>query len=288
MHYVVRVSGGAGSTVAAHRCVEKHGKENTTLVFADTNSEHPSLYRSIDYMQWVALRDVEFVWLTNDGKNIWDVFNQYGYMKFGGTGCKASLELKKKPLDDFVASRWSPGEATAVTGLDFAESDRISRFDRVINDKGYATWHPLSEPQIMNSCQQVEQVNAWGYPEQTMYKHGYPHNNCGGACVLAGISQWVGLKADFPEKFEEAKQKELKFFEKTGYCILRDRRGGTTKPMLLADLEKRIDSNDLSGLSEFRSTCSCMTPSEENDEKIQDEPASVEYRQQLLKWKGLL
>jgi hypothetical protein len=280
MHYVASVSGGAGSTVAAHRCVELH-PEHTTLVFADTNSEHPSLYESIRYMRDVALPHIEFVWI-NDGRNIWDVFNQYGYMKFGGTGCKASLELKKNPLDGFFHARWRKGTAIAVTGLDYTEQDRIGRFDKQMNANGYATWHPLSEPPLMNSCQQVEQVNAWGYPEQTMYKHGYPHNNCGGACVLAGISQWVGLKSDFPEKFEEAKQEELKFFERTGYCILRDRRGGTTKPMLLADLEKRIENNDLAGLSEFRSTCSCMTPSEDNDETIQEVSVPLGSRERFL------
>jgi hypothetical protein len=265
MHCVVSVSGGAGSTVAAHRAVDRYGPEGVTLVFADTNSEHPSLYASVTHMIDKALPNVEFVWL-NDGRNIWDVFNQFSYIKKGGTGCKASLELKKKPLDAFMKSRWKPGECIKVTGPDFTEEDRIARFDRVHTEMGYATWHPLTEKPLLNSCAQVEQVMDWGYPRQEMYEKGYPHNNCGGGCILAGISQWVGLYHDFPETFQYHQEREAAFFEKTGYCILRNRRGGDTKPLLLSELVQRIKEDDLAGLSEFRSTCSCMTSEEGVDE----------------------
>jgi len=53
MKYIVSVSGGAGSTVAAHRTVDKHGIENTILLFADTRSEHPDLYKMLDHMDKV-------------------------------------------------------------------------------------------------------------------------------------------------------------------------------------------------------------------------------------------
>lgn len=265
MHYVARISGGAGSTVAADRAVQKYGPDRVTLLFANTNTEHPSLYESIRYLNEVHMKGVEFVHLRNDGKNIWDVFNRFGYIKKGGTGCKASLELKKKPLDAYVKSRWAPGEATSITGLDFTEEDRIERFDKVIHAKGYATWHPLTEAPFMNACAQVEQIMEWGYPEQVMYSKGYPHNNCGGGCVLAGISQWVGLYHDFPETFRYHRDEEAKFIAKTDYPILRDRRGGDTKGMPLSILEERILNDDLKGLTEFRSTCSCMTPEPEED-----------------------
>ena len=258
--YVVRVSGGAGSTVAAHRCVEKHGAKNTVLLFADTNSEDESLYASMRYMRDHALKDVEMVWLKNDGQNIWDIFEKHRCIKTL-TGCKASYELKKRPLDEYVRSRWPDlARTVAVTGLDFTEEDRVQRFDAVFHARGQKTWHPLTERPFLNSCQQVEMVESWGYPKQLMYEKGYPHNNCSGGCVLAGISQWVGLYRDFPERFRYHAQREAAFFARTGYSILRDRRGGTSKPMTLLDLEQRILSDDLKGLSEFRSTCGCMTP----------------------------
>jgi hypothetical protein len=266
MHYRVSVSGGAGSTLAAHICVKTRGAANTTLVFADTNCEDPSLYASLHHMIQVALPNVEFVWLTNGGRNIWDVFHSEGFIKRGGGNCKASLELKRKPLDTFTRERWpDPSTVTIVTGLDLTEEDRISRFNRVHLEKGYATWHPLAEQQhFLTPCDQVNRVRELGYPEQVMYQHGYPHNNCGGGCVLAGVSQWVGLYRDFPERFRYHAEQEDIFFKKTGYCILRDRRGGTVKPLTLLELEKRILADDLSGLQEFRSTCACMTPDAED------------------------
>ena len=266
LHYVCSVSGGAGSTVAAHRCVERHGSENVTLVFADTNSEDESLYRSVEYMRDVALSGTEFVWIKNNGRDIWDVFNEFGWMKKGGNNCKASLELKRKPLDEFMSSRWAQWTAVKVSGLDFSEKDdRIPRFDAAVAKVGFSTWHPLLDAPILGSCAQVNLVESWGYPKQVLYEKGYPHNNCGGACVLAGISQFVGLLSDFPERYSYHEKKEKEFFEKTGYPILRNRRGGKTQPMTLSELRLRVESGDTEGLREFRSTCSCMTP-EEGDE----------------------
>lgn len=259
MHFMVSVSGGAGSTIAAHRTVEKYGADRVTLVFADTNEEHPSLYESLHHMINVALRHVEFVWI-NDGRNIWDVFNEFGYMKQPGHGCKASLELKRKPLDNYMTSRWKQGEVTKVIGYDHTEQDRADRLNKYMAQSGYALWYPLMEKPFLSPCQQIDLVRQWGYPDQVMYDKGFPHNNCGGGCVLAGISQWVGLYQDFPEKFNYSKVKEAEFMQKVDFSILRDRRGGMTKNLTLGQLEERIQANDLSGLQEFKSTCGCMTP----------------------------
>lgn len=263
MKYVVSVSGGAGSTIAAHRAVEKHGEDAVVLLFADTNSEDPSLYESIRYMRDVALKGVEFWWF-NDGRNIWDVFNQYGFIR-GVGGCKASLILKRQVLDNFIKDNWSPGQCTCVTGLGWDEEDRIARFDK--SKAPHLTWHPLTEKPWLTHQQEVELVNSWGYPRQLMYEMGYPHNNCGGGCVLAGISQWVGLYHDQPERFKYHRDQEAAFRERTGtsFTILKDRRGGVFKPLPLVDLEQRILSNDLNNLVEFRSTCACMTPGEEDE-----------------------
>ena len=75
-----------------------------------------------------------------------------------------------------------------------------------------------------------------------------------------GAKNTVLLFADTNSEDESLSQREAAFFARTGYSILRDRRGGTSKPMTLLDLEQRILSDDLKGLSEFRSTCGCMTP----------------------------
>ncbi len=252
--YIVNVSGGAGSTISAHRAVERHGAEKCHLVFADTGSEHRDTYAMIEYMRDTALAGVQFAWLKKHSGDIWDFFDKHGMIRHQRSGCMASFHLKQAVLDEFAAQFEDP---VIVTGLSWMEEDRIARFDK--KKAPLRTWHPL-EPRL-SACQQIAECERLGYPKQSLYERGYPHNNCGGACVLAGISQWAGLYEDDPEAFEYAARRERQFQElhDTDFTILKDRRGGEVKSLPLYELKSRIDSGDTAGLREFRSTCSCMT-----------------------------
>lgn len=55
MHHVVMFSGGAASYVAAKRVIEKYGKENVTLLFADTRTEDETLYEFVAQAEIVAV-----------------------------------------------------------------------------------------------------------------------------------------------------------------------------------------------------------------------------------------
>lgn len=263
MKYMVSVSGGAGSTLAAHRTVAKYGAQNTVLVFADTNGEDDTLYAALRYMKDVALKECEFVWLTNDGKTIWDVFCEHKIMRLQGGGCKAAFVLKHRALDAYADSTFAPGTVVRVSGLDRTEDDRIMRFDARIPH--YKTWHPLSERPYLSACQKISEMERLGYPSQHLYEKGYPHNNCGGACILAGASQWAGLLQDNRERFLYAEREEQRFLDvlrnsgREEFTVLKDRRGGTTKNMTLKDFRERVESGDTKGLRDFRSTCGCMT-----------------------------
>lgn len=264
MKYVVSVSGGAGSTLAAHRCVQRHGAENTVLVFADTNCEDPTLYAALEHMRESALPECDFVWLDNDGRTIWDVFNSEGIIKVNG-GCKASLELKRKPLDAFVGEHWQPGQCVLVSGLDWQEPERIERFNRAMAP--YETWHPMADDPVLSYCRQIDEMKRLGYPQQELYDRGYPHNNCGGGCVLAGQAQWAGLLKDNPALYGHHEQQEVAFnLRQTAkghepFTILRDRRDGGNRPMPLSEFRERVQSGDASHRNDFRSTCGCMIPS---------------------------
>ena len=48
MKHIVSFSGGMGSFAEAKSCVDKYGKENVTLLFADTLMEDEDLYRFKD------------------------------------------------------------------------------------------------------------------------------------------------------------------------------------------------------------------------------------------------
>jgi 3'-phosphoadenosine 5'-phosphosulfate sulfotransferase (PAPS reductase)/FAD synthetase len=68
----VNVSGGHGSALAWHRCIEWFGRDRVVPVFADTNSEHADLYRFLDDCEKQFGQQLTRL---NDGRNIWDVFD---------------------------------------------------------------------------------------------------------------------------------------------------------------------------------------------------------------------
>lgn len=69
---------------------------------------------------------------------------------------------------------------------------------------------------------------------------GFTHNNCGGMCVRAGQRQWLHLLDVMPERYAEAEAEEEKLRGQLGnVSILRDRRGGTTRPLPLRELRVR-------------------------------------------------
>jgi hypothetical protein len=104
-------------------------------------------------------------------------------------------------------------------------------------------------------------------PELT--RQGFPHANCGGGCVKAGIKQWRKLLAERPTTYDEWEANEERVRAHLGkdVAILRDRRGGSTRPMTLTELRERIQAEaQPQGVQgdmfedEDWGSCSCLTP----------------------------
>lgn len=94
-----------------------------------------------------------------------------------------------------------------------------------------------------------------------LYDMGFAHNNCGGFCVKAGQGSFALLLEHLPERYAENERKEQEFREFIGkdVAILRDRKGGVTKPLPLSELRGRIekkqhDALDIGG-------CGCFSDS---------------------------
>ncbi len=283
MHVVVSVSGGAGSTLAAHRAADKFGLDNVTLVFADTNTEHESLYALLDHMETLLKPIVRL----NDGRDIWDVFDEHGIIRTPTGSCKASLELKIKPIADYVASNFSPEDSIIVSGLEYTEPERRKRFDN--RWAPFKCWHPLADAPILSNCQIVDKIKEMGYPEQTLYERRFPHNNCGGGCILAGLGQWHGLYLDDKKTFDYHKLREKQFNEKNRkdkepFAVLRDQSAKPVvkdgeiiherkvTPLTLEEFEQRILSNTIS-TRDFRSVCGCVLGEQTNFFDLLDKAA---------------
>jgi len=268
MRYIVSISGGAGSTLAAHRTVKAHGLDSVDLVFADTNTEHPDLYRLLDHMDKI----LKPVICLSDGRDIWDVFDDAGIIRTPTGACKASVELKHKQIARWVKDNASPETHMIVSGLEYTEPERRERFSKRWGP--FQVWHPLADPPYLSDCQIIAEAEKLGYPKQALYERRYPHNNCGGGCILAGLGQWHALWLEDRERFNYHKERERQFNAKhrkgrRPFTVLRDQSAKptivdgeivlkrTVTPMTLERFEERILSNDID-LQDFRSACGCM------------------------------
>lgn len=250
----VNVSGGDGSAVAWHRCLEWYGADRVIPVFADTNSEHPDLYRFLDDCESTFGQKVTRL---NDGRNIWDVFDQTGMLRIARAGgaCKASIELKQKPLAKHFKT--SGCDAIAV-GIEFLEPERMERFEAKLDP--VEVLFPLASSPLLGECEIHDAVRALGINPCEAYDAGHGHNNClAGGCILAGLNQWAAILKLNPEGFAYAEKREAAFTDKTGFTILRHQSGGQVKSYRLSELRADVEAGK-KFRGDWKSQCNCMEP----------------------------
>lgn len=239
--------------------VQRHGKEAVTFLFADTNAEDEDLHRF--NREAAAMLGGEVVRVADpQERDPWDVFEDDRFL--GNTRlANCSKFLKQRPSRLWVADNTTPEDSILYIGIDWTETHRIPA-----NRAGWAPWtveYPLTEPPLYDKDHWVAEVRAIGLEPPRLYELGFAHNNCGGACVRAGQGQWAHLLKVFPERYAYAEMREERLRQKLDkdVAILRDRRGGTTKPLTLKVFRERVeakqpvDADDIGG-------CGCFTAEE--------------------------
>ena len=234
--HIVSISGGSASAVAADRVINRYGSENTILWFADTLWEDEDLYRFLD--------DLETRWEKpivrfTDGRTPLEVAEDKKLIP-NSWAAPCSHVLKQIPFKAFLEKQSKP--VTVHLGLDFTEEHRHAKPKEIYEGIDGVTvdfplmWEPLP---FMGYTTTIEE---WGIKPPRLYQYGFPHNNCGGRCVRQGIKEWLRLKKFMPERFNEVRDWELEQRAKGGAranrSILKDRKGGTAKPLPLAELEE--------------------------------------------------
>lgn len=237
MTYIVQFSGGVGSWAAARRLVDQHGIDAVSLLVADTNSEADDWWPFVEACQ--ADLGCRMVHLDNGGRTIWDVFEMNRFI--GNTKVDlCSRVLKREPLRAWLDAHADPETDVVVIGFDWTEEHRFERA------KGYWTpWSvvaPLCDAPYVEKPALLAELVRRGIPVPSLYLEGFPHNNCGGACVKAGQAQWAMLYRKRPETFADAEAHEEKLRGILGdVAILKDRRGGATMPLTLGRFRERLD-----------------------------------------------
>ncbi len=243
MHYIVNVSGGLASYEALRRTIERHGKEATTAVFADTRIEDADLYRFLDDIE--RHLGIEIVRLA-DGRTPWEVARDERYITLQNSA-PCSRILKHDVIDRWVKETYGDQTIQTITmvfGFDWSEPQRADRITKRLAPT--PTWCPLLEKPYVTKAEIGLALQAIGIETPLMYRQGFEHNNCGGKCLRAGISHFAHLYRVRPADYAECSTDEQRTREYLGkhISILKDRRGGESRPLTLAALRERIEAKE--------------------------------------------
>lgn len=228
---VVMFSGGAASYVAALRAKDAYPQASITLLFCDTLMEDEDTYRFLDdAAQRLALPVTRIA----DGRTPWQVF--YDERFLGNTRADPCSKILKRQLARKWVEAHMPDGGIIVLGLDACELQRIPRVQQAW--KPYQVVLPLlwSPPMDKDLCRAL--IRRSGLQEPRLYALGFPHNNCGGFCVKGGQAHFAHLLTTLPDRYawHEAQESALRAALGKDVAILRDRRGGKTRPLTLTQL----------------------------------------------------
>jgi len=256
--HIVMFSGGAGSWAAGKKAKERAlPGERVVLLFSDTLMEDEDLYRFLPEAS--ANIGAELVVVT-EGRDPWQVFHDVKFL--GNTMADpCSRILKRQFLRTWLDENCAPDNTIVYLGIDWTEEHRFSKSQRY-----WAPWvtcAPLCE-EPMDKGQVLEWLAAEGIRQPRLYDMGFAHNNCGGFCIKAGQAQFRRLLHAMPERYAYHEEQEQKLRAHLGkdVAILRDRRGGVTKPFTLRDFRLQVQETD--EFDDDWGGCACFTPGEED------------------------
>jgi hypothetical protein len=232
--HIVQYSGGIGSWAAARRVIAAHGTADLVLLVADTRVEDPDLWRFVhDSTRQIGVAPT----VVADGRTPFQVFRD---QRFLGNSRLApcSAILKQRPARAWLHAHADPTDTLLYVGIDWSEAHRTAAIV-----KGWAPWtvrFPMCDPPYLTKQDMLDAARADGLTPPRLYELGFSHNNCGGVCVRGGQKHWLHLLSVFPDRYAEAEAREQQLRTQLGdVAILRERRGGVSRPLTLTELRRR-------------------------------------------------
>lgn len=266
MKRVINLSGGACSFWAAERVAERYGTSEMVLLFADTLIEDAELY---EFNEWTAERFGVPITRVSREMTPWDLFRKQGLIANDRFPI-CSVMLKREPLDEWHRMNCIPKNSlfgppdTIYVGFDWTETNRVEDIRNALPDwqieAPMCEWKPY-----WDKCKIITELQKLRGSIPRAYADGFPHNNCGRRCVRSGITHFVHLYNTDPEQFldwEREEARTIKEFAERGvsnghFTVLKDRRGGETKPMSFAQLRERILAGDKTLPKDDWGGCGC-------------------------------
>lgn len=256
--HIVQFSGGVSSWAAAKRVAAQHGTDDLVLLFCDTKNEDEDLYR---FLTQAAKNVGGKLIRIADGRDLWQLYEDHG-MIANTRAAICSRTLKVDLAKRWIAERYNPDSTMLYVGISWDESHRLPAIRR--NWQPFEVVAPLTRPPYMLKTDMFNWLGAEGIAIPRLYRMGMEHNNCGGFCIKAGQGHFAHLLRVLPERYLYHEGQEEAFRERTGkdVSILRDRTGGTVKPLTLRQLRKRVEDEGESFDSLDWGGCGCMSDEE--------------------------
>jgi hypothetical protein len=290
---VVMLSGGAGSWGAAKRTVEVHGPDGLTLLFADTLIEDEDLYRflieavanltgapvpaelligvaAIPPLEQMERRRSHLVglgaavnaampaieWIA-EGRDPHAVYRDKRFLGNSRVD-PCSAVLKRQLMRRWLSEHCDPEQTVAVIGYDWTETHRVGRAEGF-----WSPWRieaPLTAKPYLWKEEVLEWMRAEDLEPPRLYAEGFHHNNCGGFCCKAGQASFALLLERHPDRYRYHERREQELREELGkdVAILRDRSGGRTRSLTLADFRSRLEADPGPFDRTEWGACSCM------------------------------
>lgn len=248
---VINFSGGVCSFWASHRVIEKFGPENVILLFADTLRESKELHRfSSEVSKYFGI-DITRV---SSEKSVWGTcFKEHMIANSRVPIC--SIRLKREVLDKWTRENCDPKSTVLYFGMDWNEQHRLDALR--IRYPDWVCEAPMLDAPFWDKDMMISEIVKLGITPSKQYEIGFSHDNCGGRCFASGQANWaLALKTDRDGFLEDERMEQLFRLEFGDYSILKDRRGGVTKPMTLESFRERIERGDLYDKFDFGG-CGC-------------------------------
>lgn len=233
---IVMFSAGACSWAAAMRTIERHGRDDVELLFADTQIEDPDAYRFLDDAEkqlGVPLHRIA------DGRDPWEVFVDEKFI--GNSRVDPCSKILKRQLMD----KWCGDKNTVrVFGLDWSERTRVERHRERMASQGWSCEYPMDEKPYMTKEEIFDWMRSEGIEPPRLYALGFGHNNCGGMCVKMGLGQARHLLFTLPDVYRYHEAREADAMAKIGSTalpFLRYRRGGKTRSVTMREFREDLE-----------------------------------------------
>lgn len=213
----------------------------------------------------------ELIWLV-EGRDPWEVFRDERYLgntradpcskygkremldKWRALACDPAVDVFLVGIGDhekhrFHGGKGRPGIRARMAALGWNYEAPLIAVDDAAHDAPSGTLHLAYSP-----------LDQLGLRPPRLYAKGYMHNNCGGFCVKAGLAHWQNRWRVDPERYayDAMMERKIRNYLTTGKAtILRDRRGGKTKPLSLDAFAERCAGPTIE-YQPGESGCGCM------------------------------